>query len=156
MRGLNGCLALIFGDYYALFCVYGPISPITLVLACLGFFISDLHLSSQVMGENNEVEAGWITEGCKRGPLSPRWKIQGKTRRPKRSTKTQRSGDGGTMGLETTMGCLWFSPRSVVVVARPCYLGLMAVRPLLLPVASVSFVPFCFPERFFQFLSFKR
>jgi len=33
-----------------------------LVLACSGFLISDLHISSQVMGENDEVEAKWIKE----------------------------------------------------------------------------------------------
>ena len=36
--------------------IYAPISPITLVLVCLGFLISDLHILSQVIEEKNEVE----------------------------------------------------------------------------------------------------
>ena len=35
---------------------YTPVSPITLVLACSGFLISNLDIASQVMEEKNEVE----------------------------------------------------------------------------------------------------
>ena len=45
------------------FVIYAHISPITLVLACSGFLIPDLHISSQVIGEKNEVNAKWIKEG---------------------------------------------------------------------------------------------
>ena len=112
MHRLIGCLGLILGINMLYLVIYVPISPITLVLACSGFLILDLHISSQVMGEKDEVEAKWIEEGCKRGPLSPRQKIQGKIHRPKRSTKTQRLGNGGIAGQRP--------PRPMVGVARPC------------------------------------
>jgi len=57
------------------FVIYTPISPITLVLAYSGFLISDLNISSHVIGEKNEIEAKWIKEGCKTNPIGPRWMI---------------------------------------------------------------------------------
>jgi len=42
---LDAILGLIF-HYFAL---YAHLSPIKLVLTCLGFFILDLHISSQVI-----------------------------------------------------------------------------------------------------------
>jgi len=57
------------------FVIYAPTSPITLLLAFLGFLILDLHISSQVIGEKNEVEAKWIKGGCKTSPIGPRWMI---------------------------------------------------------------------------------
>jgi len=65
------------------FVIYVPISPIKLVLASLGFLISDLHISSQVIGEKNEVEAKRIKESCKTSPIGPRWMIQDKNPRTK-------------------------------------------------------------------------
>ena len=72
--------------------IYAPISPITLVLACSGFFISDLHISSQVIGEQNEVKAKWIKEGCKPSPIGPRRMIQGKN--PQTKAKHQNAAFG--------------------------------------------------------------
>ena len=60
------------------FVIYTPIYPITVILACSRFLISDLHISSHVIGEKNEVEAKWIKEGCKTSPVIPRRMIQGK------------------------------------------------------------------------------
>ena len=55
-----------------------PITP-----ACSGFLISDLHTSSQMIGEKNEVKAKWIKEGCKTSPIGPKRMIQGKNLRTK-------------------------------------------------------------------------
>jgi len=49
-----------------IYVIYTPISPITLVLACLGF--ADLSESSQVIGERMKLRAMWIKETCKGGP----------------------------------------------------------------------------------------
>ena len=144
MYGLNGCLGVILEDSRTLFWVYAPISPITLVLACSGFFISE-HISTQVMGKKDEVEAKWIKEGCKRGPLSPRRKIQGKIRGSKRCTKTQRSGSGRTDWAGATTASLWCSPQPVVVDAWPF------VPPAL--GCFDSFAAFWFLARFFSILA---
>ena len=60
------------------FVIYAPISLISLILACSGVLISEIHISSQVIGEKNEVEAKWNKEGCKTSPIGPRRMIQGK------------------------------------------------------------------------------
>jgi len=79
MHGLIGCL----GINMLYFVIYAVISPITLVLTCSGFLILDLHISSQLIGEENEVEAKWIKEGCKTSSIGPRPMIQGKNPRTK-------------------------------------------------------------------------
>jgi len=71
------------------FVIYAHISLIMLVLACSGFLISDLHISSQVIGEKNEVETKWIKEGCKISPIGPWRMIQDKNPRTKATTKMQ-------------------------------------------------------------------
>jgi len=84
----------------------------TLILAYSGFSISDLHISSQVISEKNEVEAKWIKEGCKRGLIDLRQKIQGKTHEPKRSTKrgVRKSDEVGQP--EATTARPWWLPRA--------------------------------------------
>ena len=72
-----------------------------------------------------------IKRSCKRSPIGPIQAIQGKSRDPKRSTKTQRSGSGRTERAAATTGSLWCSPRPVVEDAPSCYLGRMAMCPLL-------------------------
>ena len=68
-------LSMLYSDNVV---IYALISPITLVLACLGFLISNLHILSQVIGEKNEVEAQWIKEGYKTSLIGSRQMIQGK------------------------------------------------------------------------------
>jgi len=116
------------------FVIYAPISLITLVLTCLGFLISDLHISSQVIGEKNEVEAKWIKEGCKTSPTGPRQMIQGKNPRTKAKHQNTHSENGGTIEPKTTMGSPWWWTHGHT--------------SLLLPRDSVFFAVVRFPSGF--------
>jgi len=89
-----------------------------------------------------------VKKYCKRSPIGSMQMIQGKTRGPKRSTKTQRSGSKRTEQMAGTMGSLWCSPRPVVEDAPSCYLGRMAMRPLCSQVVSLSFAAVRFPAQF--------
>ena len=135
--------------------VFCTLKSNTLVLACSGFLISDLHISSQVMGEKDEVKDKWIKEGCKRGPLSPRGKIQGKTHGPKRSSKTQRSENGGTTEPYTTTVCQWWWARTVVVGRTTMLSGRTAVRPYLPRVLQFLSCLFVFLCNFLVFFPLK-
>ena len=126
------------------FVIYAPISPITLVLACSEFLISDLHISSQVIGEKNEVEAKWIKEGCKTSPIGPRRMIQGK--------KLANQGEAPKRRIRKTTEPLIHRPPHAA-----CGGGLTVVLPgthgracVLLSGVSVLFVAVRFPGDFMR------
>ena len=85
-----------------------------------------------------------IKRGCKTSPIGPRQMIQGKTRKPKRCTKTQRSGRTGHLRPVSTTAWLWCPPRAVVA-ARPWYpLPLLGCFGFLLPfIFSRDYSSFC-------------
>jgi len=122
--------------------------------------IAGLSVSSQFLGEKQEIEANQVNTICKRSLIGPIQMIQGKTRGPKRSTKTQRSGSGRTEQTSATTGYLWCLPRPVFGVARSCCLARTAVRSPLLPICVFPLHLFGFLRGFLVFKllisSFKR
>ena len=114
--------------------IYAPIYPIMLVLAYLGFLISDLHILSQVIGEKNEVEGLEDQGSCKRGLLAedPRQNLWTKTKHQNAAFGKRRN-DRARHHHDLPM-----------VVSTDCGGGTHGRVSLVCPGSSVSFMPSLF------------
>ena len=121
--------------------VHVPISPITLVLACSEFLVSDLHILGQVIGEKNEVEGLEDQGSCKRGLLAED---------PRQNLRTKKKHQNAAFGK-------WWNGRARYHHGLPVVVSMdrgggthgraVSTHGRASPVCHgfFSFVPFCFP-----------
>jgi len=137
--------------------VHVPISPITLVLACSEFLVSDLHILGQVIGEKNEVEGLEDQGSCKRGLLAedPRQNLWTKTKHQnaafgkRRNDRARHHHDlpmvvSSDCGVGTHDRAVWTHDRAVWTHDRAS------------PICPGFFHAFSFSCAIFRFMPFKK
>jgi len=92
--GILNDLDLILGLICIIFAIYAHISSITIGFCLFEFLTPDLHISSQVLGDNREVEAKSSQESLQKRPNRPKRDDPRQNTRSKAKHKTRRSESG--------------------------------------------------------------
>ena len=101
---------LDFGTYLHYLMFYAHVSPITLGLACSGSWLQMYRYQAKCKEKTEKLRPTQVKGASKTSPIGLWRMIQGKTRKPKRCTKTQQSRKMGHCRPVSTPPSPWWLP----------------------------------------------